>query len=923
MYLALWLVLLSSLPARVVLAQPAQVDLEMPAADQLPPQAPPDLPLPLPSLPSLPNADPAPRPAALPGTLADHTLSRLADRAAIERLCRVAAGGDDPHAGLACKFTVEGLERPAPVVHFYDPRFYAYHDEWWWLPKIPGKPTTVPDAYRAVAKMTSPPQGLIWLDGRLYADPFYELAARPGTARRRRTLFAGTLRHLPPEPRRGRPGALWLIELEEGDEPLDVELRALFAALQGALPADIGAALQLLVRPNAQQEALGKRLGGKAGWLAGRVVRYDDLVVPGRAVAYTPGVTAGTLRLLRKGEDPMTSLAPNDIVLLETLPDALPPVAGILSLHEQAPQAHINLLAAARGTPNAAAPDLVRDPALRALALRNATVALRIGPDGARVVPMQAKTWQRWVTLSGPMGDVIDREVASDAPWIVDPVALTGDASATAAPEPTVALIGGKGQGIVHLHRTPLPPGVALPPSPLIITTRCYRATLVTLEPLLLDLLADSTFALDRRVRLLALEGEAAFRKTVPDAERFLRAYAPQRRSRVIRRVLDRGGVVPMIRNAHLDAPCAAAVLPALQRHFAMLSPDQGLRFRSSSSVEDLPGFNGAGLYRSVTGHLRGGKRGPAEAILRVFASYWSYEAFEERVHADLWHLDGAMAVVVHPRFDDPLERANGVVLARWTEAQQGGIAAVVEINAQAGAISVTNPRGEQGSRPWQARLARQADGSFRLVRDAGTRPPALDDPTLQRLAQASAAAARGQWQRAVRAHAAGEWRGFAAPESTVADLEFRIMADGWPALARGGPTPGRLVLKQLRPLSRPIRLDLQTLKRDARRRRPRWAGAIPLDVLPYATAIEERRCAGRGTTIRGLRIHLDAAIPLAPQKQQQGPRVVVQTARGPLAAQAAALLADDQLAKDARLRCRDKTLAAGARAFLLGLFPR
>lgn len=901
-------------PAAPVAAQAGDVALEMPA-DAMP--APPAGPIPLASL---PNANPAPRPPPLAGTLPDHTLTRLQDRAAIERLCRVDQPSGDAvaNAGLACKFTVVDLAAAEPVVHFYDPRFYAFHDEWWWLPKLPGPPATVPDAYRAVAKMTFPPQSLVWLDGRLYSDAFYEIAARPGTDTRKRALFAGTLRHLAAEPRRGRPEALWVVELEESDDPREAELRALFAALARALPAEIGGALRLLVRPNAHQEALGKRLGGKRGWLAGRVVRYDDLVVPGRAVAYTAGVTAGTLRLLRKGEDPMTALGPNDIVLLETLPDALPPVAGIISLHEQAPQAHVNLLAAARGTPNAAAPDLVRDPALRALAGRNAPVALRIGEDGARVVPMVEKTWQRWLAMTTPAGEPIPHELAESAPWTIDPVALAADPTATAPP---IALIGGKGQGLFFLHRTALPARTALPPTPLLLTTRCYRATIAPLQPLLLDLLADQSFALDRRIRLLALEGEAKFRKLVPDAERFLAAYTPARRSRVVRQVLARGGVVPMIAGGTLDPACAAAVLPTLHAHFGWLAPDQGLRFRSSSSVEDLPGFNGAGLYRSVTGFLHGGKRGPAAAILRVFASYWGYEAFEERVHADLWHLDGAMAVVVHPRFDDTLERANGVVLARWTEPRDGPVRAVVEINAQAGAVSVTNPRGAEGARPWQVRLVREGEGPFRMQQQVGSRPAALDDATLQRLVEASAVAARGQWIRALGAHPSGSLRGFGAPESSVADLEFRLMGEGWPALSRGAPMPERLVLKQLRPLSRPIRIDLQTLHRDAARRRPRWADAIPADLLPYAVAIDERSCRGRGRSMRGVRIHLDAAIPLADAVQSV--HVVVRQHRGLPAAEAKSLLADPTRAAAAGLRCRDRSLAAGPRAFLLGLFSR
>ena len=857
-----------------------------------------------------PNPNPKPRPAPLAGTLPDHTLTALPDRAALDRLCAL------PGQALACKFTAVRPTAADVVVHYYDPRFYAFHDEWYWLPRLPTRHASVPDAYRAVAAMTTPPNGLVWLDGRLYDDSFYELAARPAAKGSERPYFSGTLRHLPPEPKRSQPGALWLVELEEGDDPTDAELRGLFAALRRTLPPEVAAALRLLVRPTAAQEALGRRVGGPKGWLAGRVLRYDDLVVPGRAIGYTAGVAAGTLRILRVGDDPMTTLGPDDIVLLDWLPDALPPVAGILSLHEQAPQAHVNLLAAARGTPNAAAPDLVRDSSLRTLAERGVAVALRVGPDGAEIRPLGDAQWRHWLSLDRPFAELPRDPHAGPGPWLVDPVALAADPTATA---PRVSVVGGKGLGMFHLLRTRLPPAAALPFAPVVVGTRCYRETLAPLEGALLDLLDDEHFGLDRRVRMLALEGEAAFRKRVPDADAFLRSYASHVRGPAVRHIIARGGVVPMIEQAKLAPACAAVVLPALARRFAALAPEQGLRFRSSSSVEDLPGFNGAGLYRSVTGLLRGGKRGPAEALLRVFASYWGYEAFEERVHAGIWHLDGAMAVLVHPRFDDEKERANGVVLARFSDPAGGPVEVVVEINAQAGAVSVTNPRGEQGGKPWRARLRRVGDGRFHVEQQAGVRPPALDDGTLDALANASEAAAFGQLVRDRKAHEKSARKGYAAPESTVADLEFRVVDEGWPALQRGAPLPGRLVLKQLRPLSRPVRLELKQLDRDAKRRRPRHAALVPVDLLPYAVAVDERSCSGRGVRLRAVRVHLDAAVPLRPIASR--PRLFGVQVRGKLAGDATAPLVDDAAAAAAGLKCRDRALATGPRAWLLGLF--
>src|SRR5690606_15730785 len=142
---------------------------------------------------------------------------------------------------------------------------------------------------------------------------------------------------------------------------------------------------------------------------------------------------------------------------------------------------------------------------------------------------------------------------------------------------------------------------------------------------------------------------------------------------------------------------------------FGRLAPTQGLRFRSSSTVEDIEGFSGAGLYDSNTGFLDASAQASKKdrkhdvewAIKKTWASYWSWEAFEERRMAGIDHLAGNMAVLVHPRFDDALERSNGVLTLTLDRAQgttQAGDQAYasMELDVQLGALSVTNPPPER-----------------------------------------------------------------------------------------------------------------------------------------------------------------------------------------------------------------------------------
>ncbi|MDQ3686883.1 MAG: PEP/pyruvate-binding domain-containing protein, partial [Acidobacteriota bacterium] len=71
----------------------------------------------------------------------------------------------------------------------------------------------------------------------------------------------------------------------------------------------------------------------------------------------------------------------------------------------------------------------------------------------------------------------------------------------------------------------------------------------------------------------------------------------------------------------------------------------KGLFVRSSSNAEDLPNFNGAGLYSTVPNVRDEGKL--IEAIKTVWASLWNFEAYEARERAGIDHAKAYMAVLI------------------------------------------------------------------------------------------------------------------------------------------------------------------------------------------------------------------------------------------------------------------------------------
>jgi phosphoenolpyruvate synthase/pyruvate phosphate dikinase len=163
------------------------------------------------------------------------------------------------------------------------------------------------------------------------------------------------------------------------------------------------------------------------------------------------------------------------------------------------------------------------------------------------------------------------------------------------------------------------------------------------------------------------------------------------------------------LRRAIRQAPVPADVSAKLAELQARFPQGTALRCRSSTNNEDLPGFNGAGLYDSYThrpneGALEG-------TVKQVWASLWNYRAFEERDFYRIDHLQAAMGVLVHPNFDD--ERSNGVAITRnpFDPAWPG-----FYVNAQVGESLITNPDGARPEEFLVARLGPQGEYEVQYV---------------------------------------------------------------------------------------------------------------------------------------------------------------------------------------------------------------
>ena len=149
-------------------------------------------------------------------------------------------------------------------------------------------------------------------------------------------------------------------------------------------------------------------------------------------------------------------------------------------------------------------------------------------------------------------------------------------------------------------------------------------------------------------------------------------------------------------------------IIDALTTMHATYPDGQSLRYRSSTNNEDLPGFNGAGLYDSKTQKSdETVEDGIDKSLKQVYASLWNFRAFTERDFHRIDHLSAAMGVLVHPNYTDEL--VNGVAVSEDTIYS---VANKYYINSQVGEDLVTNP--DAHSIPEEILLDR--DGTYEVL---------------------------------------------------------------------------------------------------------------------------------------------------------------------------------------------------------------
>lgn len=791
-------------------------------------------------------------------------------------MAAIGAGGQE-----LVKFTITDF-LGAPEISFMDMNFYEFHDEISWFRLLNGlampatgfEPVegqrfdTIDEVYawseqfvdRSAGIDTLPFDLALTRDDRIVSTQFYRRNHRPVETR---SLGLGNVIRFPAVPEIREE--IWALSLEYVDAAPPEQVATFMDTVSRALPADIAEQLVWAVRSPVHEAVAQEMEATDAPW-SDRIVRYSELAIDGETEVYSAAIAVGRLRIVDDSTQ-LTSTLDSDVLVVEQIPDFLPPAAAIISATPQTPLAHVSVLARNRGIPSAYVAGILDDPDILQLSGPRAWVAVIADVDGSvEIVALTEEQYSRWRDATSPPTVVVQRADLAGLSPLVDLAAVVAEGPLDERSLQQWRLaIGGKATGFLSLAEAA---DIETPAPAAAISVVPYVEHMARPEVArgVDAVLATAGFDDEAQVRHLVLEGldDHLSRYTAPSDE----ALARQRieaMSPTAREVVEAGGLRRWLRTVPIVPTTLATIMAELELLAEPLDPTQGLRFRSSSTVEDIDGFNGAGLYDSNTGFLdpslddRG--RTVEGAILRTWASYWGTAAVEERELFGVDHRSGSMAILVHPRFDDEHELANGVVTVevsalvdadapnRHRQGSAMSTRAVVTVNVQPGAVSVVDPA--PGVTPERIVIeSADALGEVIAIRTSfatGTDAPVMTERQVFELYDLVRAEAE-RWlarQNTDRQPASRQSR------SITLDLEFKVMSGEWPATADGARSSDRLVIKQVRSLDPALPIVPDSVARLA----------IPDDLLRRLARVEVVRCDGDAFTVEWTAAFSDPSI--------------------------------------------------------------
>ena len=367
--------------------------------------------------------------------------------------------------------------------------------------------------------------------------------------------------------------------------------------------------------------------------------------------ALNPGEGYGFLREVDLDDRPN----PRDIVIYDTLPNELPRVAGIISTVPQTPLSHVNLRAIQDGIPNAFIKGALDDSTIASLVDRY--VYYEVTEDGYSIrAATKAEVDNHYASSRPTRTQTPQRDLSVTE---ITPLSAIGfdDWDAFGVKAANVAVLGTLG-----FPSGTVPDGFAIP---------FYFYD---------EFMKHNDFY----TRIQTMLDDNEFQTNVDTQEAELKK----------------------LRKDIEDAETPQWIIEAIETMNEGFTEGINRRYRSSTNNEDLPGFNGAGLYDSKSQKPSEDEDDLAKSLKEVYASLWNFRAFTERDFHRIDHLAAAMGILVHPSYQDEL--VNGVAVSFDPISGSDGH----YVNSQIGEDLVTNP--EPHSKPEELLL--EASGGYTVL---------------------------------------------------------------------------------------------------------------------------------------------------------------------------------------------------------------
>lgn len=526
-----------------------------------------------------------------------------------------------------------------------------------------------------------------WAD--LEYETYLNLVLRSAT----RTMWGGSIRLWPAavHPVSGVSGLVsFSVYAEEtpGNELAVADVLTVHEQLSGCMGFDEERIVFVAEGP-AQRELIQERV---AEFAAAGIVATDAATLAGdiESEVYSEGTGYGTLVIV-PADQRLVEYGPRDVLVLESAPNDIGVVSGLITSQPQNLHSHVNLRLDEKDIPNVRIPNATESPLLLGLEGR----LVRLEADGSRVeiMPASLDDAQAWWDAHRP--DVGQPDADLSVTEISEFEGLeSGDADAFGVKATNLAELSNQ---FAPDHA---PSGFAIP----------FAAYVRHVEDHGIDVLIDDFLGDSRR------HTDSEYRRDALDDIR------------------------DAIRDAPIEAGLVVEIEELVRRWLGEDAETTRLRFRSSTNVEDLEALTGAGLYDSRSGclgdDLDDDDLGPsaclsedeasvlreqmssrqaeleahperiwlvdiiadlegdlteekpiARAIPRVWRSLWNDRAWEEREYYGIDHSRAFMGIAVNPSF--ALERINAVVL---TNLEIESAAPLYRMVSQVGSESVVRP---------------------------------------------------------------------------------------------------------------------------------------------------------------------------------------------------------------------------------------